>query len=149
MNNGKPDAIEGAIKLIRDNNVTLGIGAHHIETIQACVDAGFEPDFWMKTLHHHNYWSARHEEWHDNKYCFNIEKTVEYMENLPQPWIAFKTMAAGSIHPREAFKYAFEKGADFVCAGMYDFQMVEDANIALDALADADVKNNRTRPWRA
>jgi len=32
---------------------------------------------------------------------------------------------------------------------MYDFQMVEDANIALDALADADVKNNRTRPWRA
>ena len=71
------------------------------------------------------------------------------MESLPQPWIAFKTMAAGSIHPREAFKYAFERGADFVCAGMYDFQMVEDSNIALDALADADVKNNRTRPWRA
>jgi len=149
MKNGKPEAIEGAIQLIRDNNVIVGIGAHHIETIKACVESGFEPDFWMKTLHHHNYWSAKHEEWHDNMYCFDIEKTVAYMESLPQPWIAFKTMAAGSIHPREAFKYAFEKGADFVCAGMYDFQMVEDANIALDALADAEVKTNRTRPWRA
>ena len=149
MKNGKPDAIEGAIKLIRDNNVTLGIGAHHIETVESCVEAGFEPDFWMKTLHHHNYWSAKHEEWHDNMYCFNIEKTIEYMASLPQPWIAFKTMAAGSIHPKEAFKYAFEKGADFVCAGMYDFQMVEDSNIALEVLADEEVNSNRTRPWRA
>jgi hypothetical protein len=82
-------------------------------------------------------------------YCFNPERTIEFMESLPQPWIAFKTMAAGAIHPREAFRYAFEKGADFVCAGMYDFQMVEDANLALDALASYEVNNNRKRAWRA
>ena len=149
MKNGRQKDLEGAMQLIRDNNVILGIGAHHIETIEACVDAGYDPDFWMKTLHHHDYWSAKHEEWHDNKYCFNPERTIEYMESLPQPWIAFKTMAAGAIHPREAFKYAFEKGADFICAGMYDFQMVEDANHALDALASYEVMSERKRAWRA
>ena len=68
------------------------------------------------------------------------------MESLPQPWIAFKTMAAGAIHPRDGFKYAFENGADFVCAGMYDFQMVEDVNIALETL---NGELNRKRAWRA
>ena len=146
MKHDEIDALAKAMQLVRDNNVTLGIGAHHIETIQKCVDAGFEPDFWMKTMHHHNYWSAQHEQWHDNKYCFNPEKTIEYMKTLPQPWIAFKVMAAGSIHPSDAFRYAWESGADFICAGMYDFQMVEDANIALDVL-NSDIK--RERKWRA
>lgn len=149
IKNNKRKELEGAIQLVRDHNVILGIGSHHIETIQACVEAGYDPDFWMKTLHHHNYWSAKAEEWHDNMYCFNPPKTIEYMETLPQPWIAFKVMAAGAIHPREAFKYAFEKGADFVCAGMYDFQMVEDANIALDSLNNKEVMANRKRAWRA
>ncbi len=149
MKNGRQKDLEGAMQLVRDNNVILGIGAHHVETIEACVEAGYNPDFWMKTLHHHDYWSAKHEEWHDNKYCFNPEKTIEYMESLPQPWIAFKTMAAGAIHPKEAFRYAFEKGADFICAGMYDFQMVEDANLALDALSSYEVLNRRKRAWRA
>jgi NAD(P)H-dependent flavin oxidoreductase YrpB (nitropropane dioxygenase family) len=57
------------------------------------------------------------------------------MKNLPQPWIAFKVLAAGSIHPKVGFKYAFENGADFVCVGMYDFQVVEDANFALNVRA--------------
>ena len=146
MQHGKPDVLEKAFQIIRDNKIMLGIGSHHIETIQACVDAGYNPDFWMKTLHHHNYWSAGHETWHDNMYCFKPEETIAYMESLPQPWIAFKTMAAGAIHPRNAFKYAFENGADFVCAGMYDFQMVEDVNIAYDTL---NGELNRKRDWRA
>ena len=36
---------------------------------------------------------------------------------------------AGAICPKDAFRYAYEDGADFVCAGMYDFQMVEDVNV--------------------
>lgn len=146
MGHGLEDQLGKAMDLIRENNVLLGIGAHRIETVKACVDAGFDPDFWMKTLHHHNYWSASHPEWHDNKYCFDPAETISYMESLSQPWIAFKVMAAGAIHPNEAFKYAFEKGADFVCAGMYDFQMVEDINIAFDAL---NAPIDRTRKWMA
>jgi len=144
---GQPDRLVKVIELIRKNGVLVGIGAHHLETLQGCVAAGMAPDFWMKTMHHHGYWSARHPEWHDNMYCNNPAETAAWMRERPEPWIAFKTMAAGAIHPKEAFRYAWENGADFVCAGMYDFQMVEDVNIALDALGSG--LPQRQRPWMA
>jgi uncharacterized membrane protein YphA (DoxX/SURF4 family) len=146
MGNGKPDAIAKVLDFIKQNGLLTGIGAHRIETVKACVDIGFKPDFWMKTLHHHDYWSAKNPEWHDNIFCYNTEETISYMKTLPQPFIAFKVMAAGAILPKDGFRFAFENGADFVCAGMYDFQMVEDVNIACDILK-SDIK--RERPWYA
>jgi len=56
-------------------------------------------------------------------------------------------MAAGAIHPKDAFRYAYESGADVVCAGMYDLQMVEDVNIARAALGTG--LPERRRPWTA
>jgi uncharacterized membrane protein YphA (DoxX/SURF4 family) len=147
VKNGQPDRLEKVIDLIRKNKVLVGIGAHHLETLQGCVAAGMTPDFWMKTMHHHGYWSARHPEWHDNMYCNTPQETMAWMRERPEPWIAFKVMAAGAIHPKDAFRYAYESGADFVCAGMYDFQMVEDVNIALDALGSG--LPGRERPWMA
>ena len=146
MERGDVDSILKVMDYIRQRGVICGIGAHKIETIKACVDAGLETDFWMKTLHHHNYWSAKHPQWHDNMYCYKPEETINFMKERPEPFIAFKVMAAGAIHPSDAFRYAFENGADFICAGMYDFQMVDDVNIACDIL-----NNNpkRERPWRA
>ncbi|HVO11387.1 MAG TPA: DoxX family membrane protein [Vicinamibacteria bacterium] len=148
MKNGQPQRLARVIETIRRNKVLVGIGAHQLETVQGCVAADMVPDFWMKTLHHHGYWSARHPEWHDNLYCSNPEETTAWMAGRREPWIAFKVMAAGAIHPKEAFRYAFERGADFVCAGMYDFQMVEDVNIALEALATPALAS-RPRPWMA
>jgi hypothetical protein len=147
MKNGQPDRLAKVIDLVRKNGVLVGIGAHRLETLQGCVAAGMTPDFWMKTMHHHDYWSARHPEWHDNLYCDTPAETAAWMRERKEPWIAFKTMAAGAIHPREAFRYAWENGADFVCAGMYDFQLVEDVNIALDALGAG--LPARQRPWMA
>jgi len=146
MENGKPDAIAKVLDFIRQNGLLTGIGAHKIETIKSCVAAGFKPDFWMKTLHHHNYWSANNPVWHDNMFCFNPTETIAYMKSLPEPFIAFKVMAAGAIKPEDGFRYAFENGADFVCAGMYDFQMVEDVNIANRILKE---EIRRDRPWCA
>ena len=68
------------------------------------------------------------------------------MGTLPEPWIAFKVLAAGAIKPEVGLNYAFRNGADFVCLGMYDFQIVEDVNIALEALERTRV---RERPWMA
>jgi uncharacterized membrane protein YphA (DoxX/SURF4 family) len=147
MKNGQPDRLARVIDLVRNRGVLVGIGAHKLETLQGCVAAGMTPDFWMKTMHHHDYWSARHPEWHDNLYCDSPADTAAWMRGRKEPWIAFKTMAAGAIHPKEAFRYAWENGADFVCAGMYDFQLVEDVNVALDALGSG--LPGRQRPWMA
>ncbi len=147
IKNGQPDRLAKVIEKIRQNKVLVGIGAHHLETLQGCVAAGMRPDFWMKTMHHHDYWSARHPEWHDNMYCNTPAETAAWMRDRPEPWIAFKVMAAGAIHPKDAFRYAYESGADFVCAGMYDFQMVEDVNIAVAALGSG--LPQRQRAWMA
>ncbi len=146
MGNGQPEVIAKVLDYIRQNGLITGIGAHKIETIKACVNTGFVPDFWMKTMHHHNYWSAGHPVWHDNMFDSTPADTIAYMKTLPQPLIAFKVMAAGGILPKDGFRYAFENGADFICAGMYDFQMVEDVNIACDILK-SDLK--RERQWYA
>ena len=103
MKNGQPDRLAKVIELVRGRGVLVGIGAHRLETLRSCAAAGMVPDFWMKTMHHHGYWSARHPEWHDNLYCFEPPETAAWMRDRKEPWIAFKTMAAGAIHPKEAF----------------------------------------------
>lgn len=147
------EELQKGLELIRSYGKPAGIGAHRIETIKACVEAGLKPDFWVKTLHTHDYWSAQVDlankdvpepGWKDNNFCHKPQETINYMATLEQPWIAFKTLAAGALKPEQGFKYAFDNGADFICVGMYDFQVVEDVNIALNILSNVD----RTRPWR-
>ena len=54
-------------------------------------------------------------------------------------------MAAGAIPPKNAFDYAYGSGADFLLAGMFDFEIKEDTEIAKEMIA----KNaTRERPWR-
>jgi len=71
------------------------------------------------------------------------DKTVEFMKTVSKPFIGFKVLAAGAIHPRVGFRYAFENGADFVCTGMFDFQIVENINLANDILADLPKRQRR------
>jgi hypothetical protein len=66
------------------------------------------------------------------------------MNGLEEPWIAFKILPAGAIQPKDCFQHAFINRADFICVGMYDFQIVDDVNIALDTLT----KVNRAKPWK-
>jgi uncharacterized membrane protein YphA (DoxX/SURF4 family) len=151
---GRLDEIAEGLELIRSYGKQAGIGAHRIETIQGCVEQGIKPDYWVKTFHNLNYWSAAVDKeqlstvdkgYKDNIYCFKPQETIDFMNKLDEPWIAFKVLAAGAIKPVEGFKAAFDAGADFICVGMYDFQIVEDCNIALETLANT----NRIRTWKA
>ena len=141
------ELIRKGLEEIRSHGKPAGIGAHRIEAIKVCVDHGLKPDFWVKTCHSHSYWSAQPgTAWKDNMFDYDPEETIRFMASLREPWIAFKVLAAGAIMPEEGLKYAFNNGADFVCLGMYDFQIVEDVNIALGAFEGAAV---RSRPWMA
>ncbi len=156
---GRVDLLGEAVAFIKSQGVIAGIGGHSIEVPIAVEKAGIRPDFYMKTLHHGNYWSATPTEQrvdfnvdsggaqdHDNIWSITPEKTIDFMRNVMRPWIAFKVLAAGAIHPSEGFKYAFDNGADFICVGMFDFQVRENAIIANDAIARAAT---RPRPWHA
>lgn len=146
VKSGHLDLLGKAVEYTKTNGGIAGIGAHALEVIQKCEKAGFKPDFYMKTFHSHDYWSAAPEKQNDNLWEETPKETAEFMQSVSVPWIAFKVMAAGAIHPRDGFRHAYENGADFICAGMFDFQVKEDAEIARQILG-GDLK--RSRPWRA
>ena len=84
---------------------------------------------------------------HDNLWETTPKATAEFFAKVSRPFVAYKVLAAGAISPRDGFKYAFDKGADFVSVGMYDFQLKDDVNITKQLFADKFPDS--TRPWRA
>lgn len=153
----KIDVIEKMMDKIRSQHYTAGLGAHTVDSLIACEDQGIIPDYYMKTLHHDQYWSAHprenrhpfevdgkeyldHNRFHNNIFCLFPDRAVEFVKRTKVPVMGFKVLAAGAIHPEDGFKWAFENGADFVCVGMFDFQIVNDVNICIDTLNNLDLR---------
>jgi hypothetical protein len=150
-----------AFEIMKKYDIPVGICAHRLEPIVFCEKEGLKPDFYMKTLHHDRYWSAHpkanrrfmemyekespdHAEYHDNMFCYDFEQTIEFMQDVKVPWIAFKVLAAGAIPAEDGLKFAFAGGADFLCLGMFDFQVKQDVELSLKTIAES---KNRKRPW--
>jgi hypothetical protein len=140
----KIDLLGKAVDLAKAQGVPSGVGCHELGVVQACEASKINCDFYIKTFHHHNYPSAKLD--YDSMWCKNPEETAEYMKKVAKPWIAFKTMAAGAIPPKDALQYVFQNGADFVLFGMFDYEIAEDVRLAKEVLAGI---KDRPRPWRA
>ncbi len=147
------DLIGKVVDLAKAQGVPSGVGAHDLSVIQECEKQGVRADFYIKTLHHHKYKTGpRPDEIggpvaeFPGYWCSHPQETIDFMKGVEKPWLAFKVMAAGAIPPKDAFRFAIEGGADFVLAGMFDFEIAEDVQIFRQVL---DSKLQRARPWHA
>ena len=160
VRDNKIEVIQKMLEHIRKQGYTAGLAAHSVESLIACADQGIIPDYYMKTMHHDQYWSAHprenrfpfevdgkeyldHNRFHNNMFCLFPERTVEFVSKATVPVMGFKILAAGAIEPKDGFKWAYNNGADFICVGMFDFQVVSNVNTAIDCLKTT----TRTRQW--
>jgi hypothetical protein len=152
---GSVGLIGELISIIKDHKLISGVAGHEVRTPMTVEKAGIEPDFYMKTLHSTNYWSKRRPDQTkevidnygiDNYWCMDPEQTIACMQSIKRPWLAYKVLAAGAIHPHDGFKHAFQNGADFAVAGMFDFQVAEDVKVACEVLSSPLQRN---RQWLA
>jgi hypothetical protein len=145
--NGDKETVEMIAKagvLVERAGLPFGVGAHGLRTVELCeAHGGAGADFYFKTLHHHNYPTApKPEELARNRsdaevpgyWCRDPNAVIDFMHKVKKPWIAFKILAAGAIAPSHAFQYAFHNGADFICVGMFDFQVEANCRLAIEAL---------------
>jgi len=151
---GQIDVIGRCLDIFRECGVPAGVGAHDLAVGQA-AEADLDADFYVKTFHHHDYESgpdcdpaelAWATDEHVGYWDRDPAATAAFMAGVDKPWIAFKTMAAGTIPPDSAFEFVYENGADFVFAGMFDYEIAGDVEIAA-AILNAKLANGRARPW--
>jgi hypothetical protein len=151
---GRFEKVGESVQFIKSRKRMAGVGAHDLRVIVECEKARLDVDFYQKTFHSRDYYTApRSDESgplgaHDNSWCQDPQAVVDVFANVKKPWIAFKILAAGAIRPGVAFPYAFNSGADFILVGMFDWQIEEDATLARRVIAAATGSNSkRTRPW--
>ena len=154
LDQGKLDKIAEAMQFIKGQKRGAGIAGHDLRALVACEKAKVDLDFYQKTFHSHDYFSAQRPDdtgpvgANDNSWCKDPQAVVDFMAGVKKPWIAFKVLAAGALQPRAAFPHAFTSGADFILVGMFDWQIEEDAKLAKHVLAVvAGASSKRTRPW--
>jgi len=128
------EALKTVVAHLQTKKLIAGVGGHTLNSPMTCEKEGVGADFYFKTLNDVKYHSA------------TPEKTIEFMKTVARPWIAFKVLGAGVVNPTKGFKHALQGGADFLCVGMFDFQVADDVQIVKGILARG-VK--RDRPWRA
>jgi len=161
VRDNKIDVVGKMLDYIINQGYTAGLASHTIDALIACGDYGIVPDYFMKTMHHDNYWSAHpienrvpfevdgkrsldHNKFHNNLFCLYPDRTIEFVNKAKIPVMGYKVLAAGAIEPEDGFRWAFEHGADFICVGMFDFQIVNNVNTTLDILNNLP---DRKREW--
>jgi len=132
---GRLDLISRIVSLAKQNGLIAGVGGHTLNVAKTLEKEGLEVDFYFKTFNNMNYSCPE-----------SPEEVASYMKTIAKPWIAFKVLGAGIVKPPEGFELSLRMGADFLCVGMFDFQVAEDAVLIKKILASGI---QRERPWRS
>lgn len=128
----KVEELGRIIEGIKKTGIMAGVGAHQLDTARGSEQAHVNPDFYMVTFNHLNY------------YASEAAEIGVFMRSIKKPWIAFKVLGAGRVQPEEGFQRAFQNGADFIAVGMFDWQVRDDALLVRDMLAKGI---ERDRVW--
>ena len=134
VGDGRLDTVGKFLDLVKENGLVAGVGGHALKVPQDVEAHGLKPDFYFKTVNGVGYSSQPPAE------------VAAVMKPIARPWIAFKVLGAGAVKPQEGFQSAFALGADFLCVGVFDFQVKEDVKIVTDLLSGG---LPRERPWRS
>nr|WP_321354136.1 DoxX family membrane protein [uncultured Draconibacterium sp.] len=106
VRDNKLDKIDLMLNHIREQGYTAGLASHTVDSLIACEEQGIIPDYYMKTMHHDNYWSAHprenrfpfevdgkkyadHNRFHDNLFCLYPDKTVDFVNRATVPVMGF------------------------------------------------------------
>jgi len=151
---GQFERVGEIVQWTKQQKRIAGVSAHDLQVIKECIKLKFDVDFFQKTLHTLDYYSApRPDEMgpkgkHDNSWCNDPQAVIDFMATQTKPWIAFKILAAGALQPRQAFPHAFQGGADFILVGMFDWQIEENVKLAA-RVVNVTIQNaaKRARPW--
>ena len=152
--NGQFERLGEIVQWTKAQKRITGVSAHDLRVISECKKLKLDVDFYQKTLHTHDYYTApRPDETgpkgnHDNSWCSDPQAVIDFMATLKKPWIAFKILAAGALPPRQAFPHAFNGGADFILVGMFDWQIAENVKLAKRVVSlTMQPDSKRNRPW--
>jgi hypothetical protein len=109
--------------------------------VAACEQHGVDADFYVKTLHHHEYPSAKLN--YDSMWC---GPGRDGRVDAGGPETVDRLQGHGRRgHPSaECVPLRVSHGVDFLLAGMFDYEIAEDVRITKSVLADLPP---RPRPW--
>lgn len=154
LDRGEFEKVGQTVEFIKSQKRIAGVAAHDLRVIVECEKQKLDVDFYQKTLHSHEYFTApqpgdtKAVGANDNSWCSDPQAVIDVFAKVKKPFIAFKILAAGAVQPRAAFPYALNNGADFILVGMFDWQVDENAKLARRVLGVVMGPNSkRTRPW--
>jgi hypothetical protein len=92
---GKFEKVGETVEYIKAQKRIAGVAAHDLQVVIECEKAKLNVDFYQKTLHTHDYYTAPRPDdsgavgAHDNSWCKDPQAVVDFMAGVKKPWIAF------------------------------------------------------------
>jgi len=106
----KWDVVRGWIELIKSHGLPAGMATHGAKTHLEAEERGLPADFYHQTLYRP-----------DNYVKKGLEESLQTIEKIDKPIVAYKALAAGRIAPQETLPYIFKRlrQKDGICLGMF------------------------------